>query len=148
MIRVFTFGCTAGWLAPTSCSYIHSHLPPTLLMLLQEALSVHEAQSSGVAAERAALRADLERLLRERGTLDSLKRVVVAAVKTQQVGKAVSSFVMLSAPVRALPLCVRTVHDSSPLASHMPAYVAAKHTATQLVPLSIQVATIHAHVIC
>lgn len=88
-------------------------------MLLQEALSAHEAQSSGVTAERAALRADLERLLRERGTLDSLKRVVAAAVKTQQVGKAVSSFVMLSAPVRALPLCVRTVLDSSPLASHM-----------------------------
>ena len=58
---------------------------------LQEALSAHEAQSSGVAAERAALRADLERLLRERGTLDSLKRVVAAAVKTQQHGAAAGS---------------------------------------------------------
>jgi hypothetical protein len=56
-------------------------------MLFQDALSAHEAQSSGVAAERAALRADLERLLRERCTLDSLKRVVAAAVKTQQVRK-------------------------------------------------------------
>lgn len=53
---------------------------------VQEALSAHEAQSSDVAAERAALRSDLERLLRERGTLDSLKRVVAAAMKTQ-VGK-------------------------------------------------------------
>lgn len=51
----------------------------------QAALAAHEAQSSGVAAERAALRADLEKLLRERGTLDSLKRVVSAAVKAQQV---------------------------------------------------------------
>lgn len=57
-------------------------------LCVQEALAAHEAQSSDVAAERAALRADLEKLLRERGTLDSLKRVVSAALKAQQVGPA------------------------------------------------------------
>jgi hypothetical protein len=52
-------------------------------MSVQEALSAHQAESRDVAAERAALRSDLEKLLRERGTLDSLKRVVAAAMKTQ-----------------------------------------------------------------
>jgi hypothetical protein len=52
-------------------------------MSVQEALSAHQAGCRDVAAERAALRFDLEKLLRERGTLDSLKRVVAAAIKTQ-----------------------------------------------------------------
>jgi len=57
------------------------------LLALQEALSAREAQSSGVAAERAALRRDLEKLLRERGTLESLRQVVASAMKSQQVGR-------------------------------------------------------------
>jgi hypothetical protein len=55
----------------------------SVAMCVQEALSAHQAESSDVAAERAALRSDLDKLLRERGTLDSLKRVVAAAMKTQ-----------------------------------------------------------------
>jgi hypothetical protein len=53
-------------------------------MHVQEALAAQQAQSGDVAAERAALRRDLEQLLKERGTLDSLKRVVASALKTQQ----------------------------------------------------------------
>lgn len=56
-----------------------------------------EAQGSKVAAERAALRRDLELLLRERGTLDSLRRLVAstavgpvaATAQQQQVGEGV-----------------------------------------------------------
>lgn len=54
------------------------------LTAAKEALSAREAQSSGVAAERAALRRDLEKLLRERGTLESLRQVVASAMKSQQ----------------------------------------------------------------
>lgn len=56
-----------------------------------------------MAAERAALRADLEGLLRERGTLDSLKRVVAAAVKTQQHGAAAGSSRDAAAGARLQP---------------------------------------------
>lgn len=64
-----------------------SQLTGHRLLALQEALSTREAQSSDVAAERAALRRDLEKLLRERGTLESLRQVVASAMKSQQVGR-------------------------------------------------------------
>jgi hypothetical protein len=50
-------------------------------------LAAREAQGGQVAAERLALRADLERLLRERGTLDSLRRVVAAAMESGDVAQ-------------------------------------------------------------
>jgi hypothetical protein len=69
--------------------YISSYARSTcflcfLITHVQEALAAQQAQSGDVAAERAALRRDLEQLLKERGTLDSLKRVVASALKTQQ----------------------------------------------------------------
>jgi hypothetical protein len=60
---------------------------------LKDALAARDAQTGQVSAERAALRRDLERLLRERGTLDSLRRMVSAAM----------------APAAAAEVCVVTL---------------------------------------
>lgn len=76
----YTFLTTQHPHHPVLTHHQHQHQRPRQ----QEQLSAHEAASGGVAAERAALRADLERLLKERGTLDSLRRVVAAAMKAQQ----------------------------------------------------------------
>ncbi len=46
----------------------------------QEALRQRDAAATEAAAERSALRRDLERVLRERGALDAMRRLVAGAV--------------------------------------------------------------------
>lgn len=47
---------------------------------MQAALHVKQEQEHQSVVERAALRRDLERILRERGTLESMRRLVATAV--------------------------------------------------------------------
>jgi hypothetical protein len=49
-------------------------------MYHQAALKLKDQQAHDAAAERAALRRDLEKILQERGTLESMRRLVAAAV--------------------------------------------------------------------
>jgi hypothetical protein len=49
-------------------------------LFLQDALRQRDEQAREAAAERSALRRDLERILRERGTLDSMRRLVGSLV--------------------------------------------------------------------
>jgi hypothetical protein len=54
--------------------------PACFALFLQDALRQRDEQAREAAAERSALRRDLERILRERGTLDSMRRLVGSLV--------------------------------------------------------------------